>query len=234
MASRAILVENIEKVFPPAYVGFRAFLSPFSRATQRALQSVSFQVETGESFAILGANGAGKSTLLRILTTLLLPTRGRAEISGYDVIDKPISVRRSVGFHSGAEAVFYARLSARQNLQFFARLRNLSSKEASRRIVETAERVGITQALDRQVRSLSSGTVQRLSLARAVMHAPSVLLLDEPTRSLDPLAAADFRKFLRDDLIDRHGTTLLFASHSLTEVEALVVTVTLLHVMLVI
>jgi sodium transport system ATP-binding protein len=228
VASRAILVENIEKVFPPAYVGFRAFLSPFSRPTQRALQAVSFHVEKGESFAILGANGAGKSTLLRILTTLLLPTEGRAEISGYDVIEKPISVRRSVGFHSGAEAGFYARLSARQNLQFFARLRNLSSKEASRRIAETAGRVGITQALDRQVRTLSSGTVQRLSLARAVMHAPSVLLLDEPTRSLDPLAAADFRSFVRDDLINRHGTTLLFASHSLTEVEALADRVALL------
>jgi ABC-2 type transport system ATP-binding protein len=226
--SGAILVENIEKVFPPAHVGFRAFLSPFARPTQRALQSVSFRIESGESFAILGANGAGKSTLLRILTTLLLPTHGRAEISGHDVIREPIHVRRAVGFHSGAEVGFYARLTGRQNLQFFARLRNLSPKEAGRRIGETAERVGITHALDRQVRTLSSGTVQRLSLARAVMHAPSVLLLDEPTRSLDPLAAADFRRFVRDELINRHGTTLLFASHSLTEVEALADRVALL------
>jgi len=228
VSSAAIFVENIEKVFPPAYVGFRAFLSPFSRPTQRALQSVSFHVESGESFAILGANGAGKSTLLRILTTLLLPTHGRAEISGHDVIREPACVRHAAGFHSGAEPGFYARLSARQNLQFFARLRNLSSKESGRRIAETADRVGITHALDRQVRTLSSGTVQRLSLARAVMHAPSVLLLDEPTRSLDPMAAADFRRFVRDDLIDRHGTTLLFASHSLTEVEALADRVALL------
>src|SRR4029077_3751874 len=83
-------------------------------------------------------------------------------------------------------------------------------------------------ALDRQVRTLSSGTVQRLSLVRAVMPGPSIILLDEPTRSLDPLAAADFRKFVRDDLINRHGTTLLFASHSLTEVEALADRVALL------
>ena len=228
MASGAILVENIEKVFPPTHVGFRAFLAPFARPTQRALQSVSFRVSSGESFAILGANGAGKSTLLRILTTLLLPTHGRAEVSGYDVIREPIDVRHAVGFHSGAEVGFYARLSARQNLQFFARLRNLSLTEAGRRITETAERVGITHALDRQVRTLSSGTVQRLSLARAVMHAPSVLLLDEPTRSLDPLAAADFRRFVRDELVNRRGTTLLFASHSLTEVEALADRVALL------
>jgi ABC-type multidrug transport system ATPase subunit len=229
VASGAIFVENIEKVFPPTHVGLRAFLSPFSRPTQRALQSVSFRVESGESFAILGANGAGKSTLLRILTTLLLPTRGRAEVSGHDVIREPVHVRHAVGFHSGAEVGFYARLTARQNLQFFAQLRNLSPKEAGRRIAETAGRVGVTHALDRQVRTLSSGTVQRLSLARAVLHAPSVLLLDEPTRSLDPLAAADFRRFVRDDLINRHGTTLLFASHSLTEVEALADRVALLH-----
>ena len=229
MASGAIFVENIEKVFPPTHVGLRAFLSPFSRPTQRALQSVSFRVESGESFAILGANGAGKSTLLRILTTLLLPTRGRAEVSGHDVIREPVRVRHAVGFHSGAEVGFYTRLTGRQNLQFFARLRNLSPKEAGRRIAETAGRVGVTHALDRQLRTLSSGTVQRLSLARAVLHAPSVLLLDEPTRSLDPLAAADFRRFVRDDLINRHGTTLLFASHSLTEVEALADRVALLH-----
>jgi ABC-type multidrug transport system ATPase subunit len=104
--SGAILVENIEKVFPPSYSGFRAFLTPFARPTQRALQSVSFRVESGESFAILGANGAGKSTLLRILTTLLLPTHGRAEISGYDVIRESIQVRHAVGFHSCAEVGF--------------------------------------------------------------------------------------------------------------------------------
>jgi ABC-type multidrug transport system ATPase subunit len=226
--SRAILVENIEKLFPPIQLGLRAFLSPFARLTQRALEPLSFSVAGGESFAILGANGAGKSTLLRILTTLLLPSRGHAEIAGHDVVRQPIHVRHAVGFHSGAEVGFYARLTARQNLQFFAQLRDLAPAEVRRRIAETAERVGITYALDRQVRTLSSGTVQRLSLARAVMHAPSVLLLDEPTRSLDPLAAAGFRRFVRDDLINRHGTTLLFASHSLTEVEALADRVALL------
>jgi ABC-type multidrug transport system ATPase subunit len=228
VAAGEILVENIEKVFPPTQVGFRAFLTPFSRPTQRALGSVSFRVSSGESLAILGANGAGKSTLLRILTTLLIPSRGRAEISGYDVIEKPIAVRRSVGFHSGAEPGFYARLSARQNLQFFAQLRNLAPKEAGRCIAATAERVGIAHALDQPVRTLSSGTVQRLSLARAVLHSPSVLLLDEPTRSLDLLAAAEFRRFVREDLIRTHGTTLLFASHSITEVEALADRVVLL------
>lgn len=228
MATAAIHVETIEKFFPPAQSGWRAFLSPFAPHTHRALAPISFTVAPGESFAIVGANGAGKSTLLRILTTLLLPTRGRASVSGCDVVREPAGARRALGFHSGAEPGFYARLTARQNLQFFARLRDISPSEAARRIAESSDRLGLTHELDRQVRLLSTGTVQRLSLARAVIHAPHVLLLDEPTRSLDPLAAAGFRRFLREDLIQRHGTTLLFASHSLTEVEELANRVALL------
>jgi ABC-2 type transport system ATP-binding protein len=228
VGSAAIRVENLEKLFPPAYTGWRAFLSPFAPPTHRALAPISFQVARGESLAIVGANGAGKSTLLRILTTLLLPTAGRAEIEGCDVVRQPSDARHAVGFHSGAEPGFYARLTARQNLQFFAQLRDFPSGGASSRITEVAEGLGLTLSLDRQVRLLSSGTVQRLSLARAVLHRPRVLLLDEPTRSLDPLAAAEFRRFVRDDLVRRRGATLLFASHTLAEVEELADRVALL------
>jgi sodium transport system ATP-binding protein len=228
VASAAIQVELIEKLFPPAQTGWRAFLSPFVRHTHRALAPISFHVAPGESLAIVGANGAGKSTLLRILTTLLLPTSGRAEVAGFDVIRQPETVRHSLGFHSGAEPGFYARLTALQNLEFFAQLRDLSPQEAKLRIAEVSEGLGLSPSLNRQVRLLSSGTVQRLSLARAVLHRPQVLLLDEPTRSLDPLAAAEFRRYLRDDLIRRHGATLLFASHTLAEVEELADRVALL------
>lgn len=171
--------------------------------------------------AIVGANGAGKSTLLRILTTLLLPTKGRATVAGFDVVRDPASVCRTLGFHSGVDAGFYSRLTAEQNLRFFATLRNLSSSQIESRIAAVSALLGLSGALPRQVRTLSSGTVQRLSLARAVIHSPRVLLLDEPTRSLDPLAAAEFRTYLRKDLIPRDGTTLLFASHTLAEVESL-------------
>jgi ABC-type multidrug transport system ATPase subunit len=221
VVSGAIRVELIEKLFPPAQTGWRAFLSPFARPTHRALTPISFQVAPGESLAIVGANGAGKSTLLRILTTLLLPTGGRAEVTGWDVVRHPESARHALGFHSGAEPGFYARLTALQNLQFFAQLRDISPREAKLRIAEVSDGLGLSPSLDRQVRLLSSGMVQRLSLARAVLHRPRVLLLDEPTRSLDPLAAAEFRRFLREDLVRRHGATLLFASHTLAEVEEL-------------
>jgi ABC-type multidrug transport system ATPase subunit len=217
----ALIVENLYKFFPPAYTGWRAMLQPLARATWRALASVSFAQEAGSAMAVIGPNGAGKSTLLRILATLLLPTRGTARVAGFDVVRCPGDVRRQIGFHAGTDGGFYARLSARENLRFFAILNNLSSGEAARRIAELAEWLNLGPALDRQVRTLSTGTIHRLSLARALLHRPAVLLLDEPTRSLDPLAAAEFRRFLREDLVRGEGTTVLFSSHTPGEVREL-------------
>ena len=215
----AILVHEIEKLFPVVRSGLGAYLAPFSRAIRPALSGVSFRVAAGESLAIVGANGAGKSTLLRILTTLLLPTKGHASVNGRDVVREPARVRHALGFHSGAEVGFYPRLTGLQNLRFFSSLRRLGRSESERRITEMADRLGLQKALGSQVRTLSAGTVQRLSLARALIHSPQVLLLDEPTRSLDPLAAAEFRQFLREEVIRRQGAALLIASHSLQEVE---------------
>jgi ABC-2 type transport system ATP-binding protein len=219
VSTDAILVNEIGKLFPVVRSGLGAYLAPFSRPINPALSGVSFRVAAGESLAIVGANGAGKSTLLRILTTLLLPTKGNAAVNSHDVVREPARARRALGFHSGAEAGFYPRLTGLQNLRFFARLRRMSHRESERRISEMSDRLGLQKALDNQVRTLSSGTVQRLSLARALIHSPHVLLLDEPTRSLDPLAAAEFRHFLREDVVRRQGAALLIASHSLDEVE---------------
>ena len=218
MPAPAISVESLEKFFPPAHSGWRALLHPIARPTERALAGISFLVQPGEAVAIVGPNGAGKSTLLRILATLLLPTHGRAAISDCDVTRHPSRARRHFGYHTGGDEGFYARLSARENLNFFAAMNNMSSAETRKRIALTAERMGIAADLDRQVRALSTGMTHRVGLARALLHQPDVLLLDEPTRSLDPLAAADFRRLLKGDLVCQHGTTLLFASHTLSEV----------------
>lgn len=228
MTSDALYVENLEKFFPPALAGWRALLNPVSRLTVPALQGVSFAVPSGEALALVGANGAGKSTLLRILTTLLLPTRGRAWVCGLDVVRDPASARQRLGFHSGSDASFYARLSARENLRLFASLNNISRFEADRRVRQLAELLGLGNILERQVRTLSTGTVHRLGLARALLHQPAVLVLDEPTRSLDPLAAAEFRRFLHQEVVRRQGTTLLFASHTLIEIEQMASRVALL------
>ena len=170
---------------------------------------------------MLGANGAGKSTLLRILATLLLPTRGATRIAGYDAVRAPQEVRRRLGYHAGTDHGFYPRLTGRENLTFFGRLNHLSKKDASQRVAQLGGQFRLGEALDRQVRTLSSGTVQRLSLARALLHRPKVLLLDEPTRSLDAIAAMEFRRFLKKEVVERAGTSLLFASHTLPEVELL-------------
>lgn len=179
------------------------------------------QMKQGEAVALLGANGAGKTTLLRILATLLLPTRGSAMLAGYDAAREPAAVRRNIGYHAGSDLGFYARLTGRQNILFFGRLHHLPDELINSRIRSLAERLGLSNSLDRQTRTLSSGTIQRLSLLRALLHQPKVLLLDEPTRSLDAIAAAQFRLFLKSDLLSRQGTSLLFASHTMQEIELL-------------
>jgi ABC-type multidrug transport system ATPase subunit len=218
MRGPAVFVESLEKYFPPARSGWRALAYPLARPSQRALSGISFAVRPGEAVAIVGPNGAGKSTLLRILATLVLPTRGRASISGFDVERHPSQARCQFGYHTGGDEGFYTRLSARENLSFFGAMNNMSRAETRERIALTAERMGIGEELDRQVRTLSTGMTHRVGLARALLHQPAVLLLDEPTRSLDSLAAADFRRLLKDVLVRQNGTTLLFASHTLSEV----------------
>jgi ABC-type multidrug transport system ATPase subunit len=224
----SIRVDCIDKSFPPARSGWRAFVQPFEKPTVAALVGCSFEVRRGESLALLGANGAGKSTLLRILATLLLPTSGHAYISGHETVRDSREVRRCLGYHAGSDHGFYARLTGRENLNFFGRLNQLSSAAANQRITALGEQFQLGQFFDRQIRTLSSGTVQRLSLARALLHQPRVLLLDEPTRSLDAIAAAEFRRFLQSEVLRRGETSLLFASHTLSEVELLATRVAVL------
>jgi ABC-2 type transport system ATP-binding protein len=217
----AITIDSLEKSFPRARSGWSAFLQPFATPSLMALRGLSLQVKPGEAVALLGTNGAGKSTLLRILATLLLPSGGRAVIAGFDSAREPAAVRRHLGYHAGSDLGFYARLTGGENLRFFGRLNHLSDSFLGSRIHPLAERFELGRALDRQVRTLSSGTIQRLSLLRALLHQPKVLLLDEPTRSLDALAAADFRHFLKAEVIQQQGSALLFASHTLSEIELL-------------
>jgi len=220
MSEFPIIVDRLEKYFPRAYRGWRALLQPFLAPAMAALRGISLDVGPGEAVALLGTNGAGKSTLLRILATLLLPTAGKAIVAGHDAVRDPAAVRRQLGYHAGSDLGFYARLTGRENLRFFGRLNHLSDSYLRTRIPALGEVFELGDALERQVRTLSSGTVQRLSLVRALFHEPKVLLLDEPTRSLDALAAANFRRFLKNE-VRRQGTSLLFASHALSEIELL-------------
>ncbi len=229
MSEAAIRVESLEKWFPPTQGGWRAFLQPFARPTFAALRGISLEVQPGEAVALLGANGAGKTTLLRILATLLVPTKGHALLGGHDTEKEPAAVRRNLGYHAGSDLGFYARLSGRENLRFFGRLNHLEGADLEGKIQKFAKRFGLEGVIDRQVRTLSSGTVQRLSLLRALLHEPTVLLLDEPTRSLDAIAASEFRYFLKSEVLAQRRASVLFASHTLPEIEFLADRVAILH-----
>ena len=221
VSDAAIAIDSLEKWFPPAHSGWRAFVQPFSAPTAPALLGITLQVKQGEAVALLGTNGAGKTTLLRILATLLLPTRGAAVVAGFDPAQEPAKVRRQLGYHAGSDLGFYPRLTGCENLRFFGRLNHLTDSYLRVRIPALAERFELASSLDRQLRTLSAGTIQRLSLLRALLHQPRVLLLDEPTRSLDAIAAAEFRRYLKSEVVARQGTSLLFASHTLPEIEFL-------------
>ena len=229
MGCPAILAENLAKYFPPANSGWRALLQPFVKQTIPALTGISFSIERGESVALVGANGAGKSTLLRLLATLLYPTAGNVEVCGLNVATKAAAVRSKIGYDAGVEQGFYGRLTGRENLRLFAILNDLSLREFTARIRRLSDLLELSPFLDQQARTCSAGMLQRLGLARALLHSPEVLLLDEPTRSLDSSSAAAFRRYLKKEIIGQDGTTLLFASHAISEVEELADRIILLH-----
>ncbi len=206
---------DLDKVFPPT----PWLLSLTGRRLARpvyALRSVTLRIERGEIFGLLGPNGAGKTTLLKILATLLLPTRGRVLVDGRDVVRDAGAVRLAVGPAMGQERGLYWRLSGRENLDFFGSLLGLTPQIARGRIDEAIEMLDLQDAADEIVERYSTGLRQRLGLARALLGHPRVLLLDEPTRSLDLEAAAKMRTTFRR-LARERGQTILLATHHLAE-----------------
>jgi ABC-2 type transport system ATP-binding protein len=200
---------------------YRALLRPLRREEILAVDGVSLQVEGGELFGLLGPNGAGKTTLVKMLSTLILPNAGRAAICGRDVVTQAQEVRSIVGLVDCQERSFFWRLTGRQNLRFFAALHGLYGARADARIDELLALVDLSAHADRRFMGYSTGMRQRLSIARGLLAAPPVVLMDEPTRSLDPVVARDLRAFIREKLVDGLGHTVLLVTHRLEEAEAL-------------
>lgn len=194
-----------------------------------ALAGVSLGVSAGSCFGILGPNGAGKSTLFRILSTLVLPDSGRATVSGLDVVEDDAAVRELISAAGADERSLFWRLSAAENLRLYASLHGLRGRERSARVEEVLAVVGLEGTGGRMVGTFSSGLRQRLLLARSLLPRPRVLLLDEPTRSLDPVAARAFRSFLREEIVERQGCTVLLATHGADEAFGLCDQVAVLH-----
>lgn len=193
-----------------------------------ALDGVNLQVAPGEIFGIMGPNGAGKTTLIKVLSTLILPTSGRAFIHGYDLLSQPERVKSLIGLVSGDDRSFYWRLSCRENLLFFATLYDLSPSQARSRIAGLSRLLDLEDFLDRRYGYCSSGMKQRLALARSLIHGPRVLLMDEPTKSLDPGAAKNLRHYIQE-LVQDGQYTVVLVTHRWEEAQKLCQRVGLMH-----
>ncbi|WP_306371316.1 ABC transporter ATP-binding protein [Nocardiopsis sp. CC223A] len=185
----------------------------------RALRGLDLDVPRGEVHGLLGPNGAGKTTLCKIVSTVLLPTAGTVRVLGHDVVTDTARVKGRLGIVFGGEKGLYDRLTARQNLTFWASLYGLGRAERRRRVDELLERVGLADRADERAGDFSRGMKQRLHLARGLVADPGVLILDEPTVGMDPVAARDFRALVGE--LRGRGTTILMTTHDMAEAAAL-------------
>jgi ABC-2 type transport system ATP-binding protein len=212
-----VRVAHLSKRFPARRSWRETLLHPFKRETRAALSDISCQVSSGEFFGLLGPNGAGKTTFLKILTTLVAPDIGEVSVGGHDVRREGAAVRRLTSPCLATERSLLWRLTASENLQFYAGLLGIPKGEVAARIDEALAAVSLEDTGNKMVGQFSSGMMQRLLIARALLARPRLLLLDEPTRSLDPVAARDFRRFLRDELVERRGCAVILATHNAEE-----------------
>ena len=217
MDGPAVAVDEVTRVFEPRRK---------RDARVVALDGISLEIPRGEIHGLLGPNGAGKTTLVKILSTVLVPTSGRARVLGYDVVEKARDVRPLIGIVFGGERGLYWRLTGRQNLEYWGALYKLSGARTRSRAQELLERVGLADKADERVEQYSRGMKQRLHLARGLVGEAKVLFLDEPTTGMDPLAAREFRNLIGE--LKGEGRTILLATHDMVEAENVCDRVTLI------
>ncbi|KPL77033.1 daunorubicin ABC transporter ATPase [Ornatilinea apprima] len=211
---KAIEVDHLQRIFRPT-------IGVFRRTTKEvlAVEDVSFEVGAGELFGLLGPNGAGKTTTVKMLTTLLLPTRGGARIMGLDVVKNATEVQKRIGFIFGGERGLYWRLSGIDNLRYFGSLYHVDPDVSKKRIPYLLELVGLKDRGNERVEGYSRGMKQRLHVARTLLHDPQVLFLDEPTIGLDPVGAREFRAVIKN--LQSENKTILLTTHYMFEADAL-------------
>ncbi len=195
----------------------KAFTDP-KRGTRLAVDSVSFEVHSGEVFGLLGPNGAGKTTTLRLLATLLKPSSGTANVNGFDVLREPGEVREQIGFLSG-DMGLYGRLTPREILDFFGKLNGMDAQIRGRRIGELFSLFDMQSFADVRTDKLSTGMKQKTSIARTMLHNPPVLILDEPSSGLDVPTARTIEAAIMD--AKRAGKSIIYSTHVMEEAEYL-------------
>ena len=213
----AISIRGLNKRFTARRTWREILKAPFQKTYTQALTDVNVAVDAGEFFGILGPNGAGKSTLFKILGTLIIPDSGSVVVNGYDVSKHVKEVRRQLVPVVADERTLRWRLDARENLRLFAVLYRVPRHEVWKRVDEVLEIVSLADTGSKLVGQYSTGMKQRLLIARALLGKPRVLLLDEPTRGLDPISARQLRTFLKDELVLKQRCTVLMATHSAEE-----------------
>jgi sodium transport system ATP-binding protein len=206
----AVAVERLEKTL----------------GTNKVLRGVSFEAQAGEIFGLLGPNGAGKTTTLRLICTLLSPDSGTVEVLGFSTRTTPGEVRRRIGVVT-ADIGVYPRLTARENIEYFARLCGLSGGELTRRVETVIERLDMGSFAKQRAESMSSGQKQKVAIARAIVHDPEVLMFDEPTSNLDVLASKEVREFMVE--AKGRGKCVIFSTHVMHDAERLCDRVTIIH-----
>lgn len=193
---------------------------------KKAVDGVSFEARPGEIFGLLGVNGAGKTTTLRMLSTVICPTSGRAEVAGLDVAKEPQKVRASIGFMSTSTAL-YGRLTALEMIEYFGRLYGLDESRLKERIRYVCETLELDEFKDRLCDKLSTGQKQRVSIARTILHDPPVLFFDEPTAGLDVVTSQTVMEFIEQARAS--GKTVVFSTHIMSEVERLCDRIGVIH-----
>jgi ABC-2 type transport system ATP-binding protein len=211
-----IAIDDLSKTY---YTKQRRGLFKAHRREVHALKGVSLRVRPGELFGLLGPNGAGKTTLIKILTTLLLPTAGTARINGHELGREDNAIRGSVGCMLMGERGLYWKLTGRENLRFFAALYHYTPAERERRTAAIIKKLGLGEIADRPVETYSSGQKMKLAFGKALLNDAPILILDEPTNTLDVPSAHELRDVVRE--LNDQGKTVVYTTHIMSEAETL-------------
>jgi sodium transport system ATP-binding protein len=191
-----------------------------------AVDKVTIECKPGRIFGLLGLNGAGKTTLMRLLSTVLKPTSGTAEVAGFDILQEPQKVKANIGFLS-SDTALYPRLTAQETVAYFARLNGMEEELIQKRSEEIFKFFDMDWFKDQRVDKLSSGMKQKVSLARTIVHDPKVLILDEPTLGLDVITSRNIIQFIRR--AKEENKCILFSTHIMHEAEKLCDEIAIIH-----